>query len=157
MYLTHRTFLEAKMHIGRNSMYFAFLFWYMHEGCKCLTARMVPGIWSTWRRSTWRNTMCETGSEWLLQTRIEVFTNWGTSTLLRMRERKKISCLIILFACVLFTLFLYLAFFLANIAWDTMLCFYQLQFNGFDHLRIAVLLVLNWEQRLQIILCCFSF
>lgn len=99
---------SINVHQSHMISIFFHLFWYQWiRVCKCWTAWIVSGIWSTWLRSTWRNTMCVTGSEWLLQTRIEMFMNWGTSTLLRMRVRKKISCLITPYSLsVLFTLFL---------------------------------------------------
>jgi len=59
--------------------------------CVFLTFQLIPGTSSTWLRSIWRSTMCVTGSEWLLLTKIEAFMNWGTSISLRMKERKKIS------------------------------------------------------------------
>lgn len=85
-----------------------------------LTSHIVPGISSTWPKSTWRNTMYGTGLEWFLLTKIEVFMNWGTSTLPRMKERKKINCalfsLFILEPCQ--NPFLMLDYFLPSIAWD---------------------------------------
>lgn len=49
------------------------------------------GTWSTWQRSIWRRTMFVTGFVWLLQTKTEVFMNWGTSTLLKMKLRRRIK------------------------------------------------------------------
>lgn len=57
----------------------------------CLLYLCGSGIWSIWQKNTWRNTMSGTGFVWLLQTRTEMFTNLGTSTSQRMREKRKIK------------------------------------------------------------------
>ena len=50
----------------------------------------ILGTWSTWPRSTWRSTMCVTGSGLSPQTRTAVSMSSGTSIFLRTRVRRRI-------------------------------------------------------------------
>lgn len=109
------------------------------------TSHMILDIWSIWQRSIWRSTMSETGLEWLRQTKIEVFMNWGTSTLPRTRVRKKINCMIgFVNLRSLFTLFPRATFpFDKNYLRHNGL-FRLLAILSFDYLWV-MLPLLNWE------------
>lgn len=60
---------------------------------------ILLGTLSTWQKSTWRNTMSGIGFGWLLPTKTGMSMNFGTSTLPRMRERRKIEHPIQFFIC----------------------------------------------------------
>lgn len=92
------------------------------------------GILSTWRRNTWRSTMWGIGLGWLHQTRTAMCMSYVTSTLLRMRVKRKTKQRVDLVLCLFFDLVWFLKDVISDLSlliFSELYCSRVLNFDAF--------------------------